>query len=107
LTGNVTSVGAGDFRRNAPRFSGDNLLANYDRLAPIREIASDVGLPPGQLALAWLLAQHRHVVPIPGSRNATHIRENLDAARATLTTETLAAIDETLATITPSGTTLL
>jgi aryl-alcohol dehydrogenase-like predicted oxidoreductase len=107
LTGNVTSVGAGDFRRNAPRFSGDNLAANYDRFAPIREIASGVGLAPGQLALAWLLAQHPHVVPIPGSRNPTHIHENLDAARATLTAETLAAIDEALATITPSGATLL
>jgi aryl-alcohol dehydrogenase-like predicted oxidoreductase len=64
-------------------------------------------LSAGQLALAWLLAKYPHAVPIPGSRNPIHIEENLDAARATLSTETLTAVDAALAGISPSGATLL
>jgi aryl-alcohol dehydrogenase-like predicted oxidoreductase len=107
LTGNVTSIGDGDFRQNAPRFTGGNLTRNHDRFAPIRDIAAQAGLSAGQLALAWLLAQYPHAVPIPGSRNPIHIEENLDAARATLSTETLSAVDAALAGISPSGATLL
>ena len=107
VTGSVTAISAGDFRQNAPRFSDQNLAANRDRFAPVRDIATTAGLSPGQLALAWLLAQHPHVVPIPGSRNPAHIRENLDAALVDLSPETIAAVDDALATITPSGSSLL
>jgi aryl-alcohol dehydrogenase-like predicted oxidoreductase len=107
LTGQVTSLGEGDFRHNAPRFTPANLAVNNDRYAPVRTIALELGLQPGQLALAWLLAQDPHVVPIPGSRTPAHIQENLDAARITLHPETLDRIDQALAGLQPQGGTLL
>ncbi len=107
LTGTVTSVGEGDFRRNLPRFSAENLAANNDKYAPIRSIATELGLEPGQLALAWLLAQDGSVVPIPGSRTPAHIRENLEAARVVLYDDTLNGIDRALRTVDVQGGTLL
>jgi aryl-alcohol dehydrogenase-like predicted oxidoreductase len=62
---------------------------------------------PGQLALAWLLAQDPAVVPIPGSRTPHHIEENLTAARVELSTADLAEVDAALAVATPVGGTLL
>lgn len=93
-----------DFRRNIPRFDEANLKTNNDRYAPLRGIAADLGLTPGQLALAWLLHQDDHVVPIPGSRTPAHIAENLSAARVDLHADTLARIDEALAGFDPQGT---
>ena len=107
LTGTVDRLGADDFRANAPRFDSANLAANNDRYAPIRALAADLGLTPGQLALAWLLHQHEHVVPIPGSRNPAHIDENLAAARVGLHPDTLARLDQAAAAFVPAGGTLL
>ncbi len=107
LTGTVASLGEGDFRHNAPRFQGDNLATNNDRFAPIRKVAADLGITPGQLALAWLLHQHPAVVPIPGSRTPSHIDENLEAARVDLDDETLSNIDRLLAAASPVGGVLL
>ena len=107
LTGSVTALREGDFRRNAPRFSAENLAVNNDRYAPVRAIAAELGLAPGQLALAWLLAQRPDVVPIPGSRTPHHIRENIEAALIALHPDTLARIDEALAGFTPAGGTLI
>lgn len=104
LTGTVKEVTEGDFRRNLPRFEAANLRANYDRYAPLRGIATDLGLTPAQLALAWLLHQDEHVVPIPGSRTPAHIAENLAAARVRLHPDTLARIDQALSRFTPEGT---
>ncbi|MFJ3336033.1 aldo/keto reductase [Streptomyces sp. NPDC086766] len=104
LTGTVQEVAEDDFRRNLPRFEAANLKANYDRYAPLRGIASDLGLTPAQLALAWLLHQDEHVVPIPGSRTPAHIADNLAAARVRLHPDTLARIDEALSRFTPEGT---
>ena len=95
LTGAVSDLPEGDFRRNIDRFA--HLQANNDRYAPVRSIAEDLGITPAQLALAWLLAQHPHVVPIPGSRTPAHIVENLDAARVGLDDATLARVDDALA----------
>jgi aryl-alcohol dehydrogenase-like predicted oxidoreductase len=103
LTGTVQKVAGDDFRTNIPRFSAGNLAANNERYAPIRGIAADLGLTASQLALAWLLHQDDHVVPIPGSRTPAHIVENLDAARVTLHPDTLAHIDRALARFNPSG----
>ena len=83
-----------DFRANAPRFRADNLAANRDRFAPLRELAAELGLTPAQLALAWLLHQGRDIVPIPGTRTPTHLDENLLAADVRLDRATLARIDE-------------
>jgi aryl-alcohol dehydrogenase-like predicted oxidoreductase len=106
LTGTVTALADGDFRHNAPRFAGEALARNNDRYAPIRSLAAELGLAPGQLALAWLLAQDPHVVPIPGSRTPAHVEENVDAARVTLHEDTLRRIGQALAGITPEGGTL-
>jgi aryl-alcohol dehydrogenase-like predicted oxidoreductase len=104
LTGTVQDVAEGDFRRNLPRFEAANLRTNYDRYAPLRGIAADLGLTPAQLALAWLLHQDEHVVPIPGSRTPAHIAENLAASRVRLHLDTLARIEEALSRFTPEGT---
>jgi Predicted oxidoreductases (related to aryl-alcohol dehydrogenases) len=106
LTGTVTEVGEGDFRRNAPRFSAGNLARNNDRYAPVKDIAARLGVTPAQLALAWLLHQDEHVVPIPGSRTPAHIEENV-AAGITLSPDTLARIDEALSRFEVRGGTLL
>ncbi|MGW0806546.1 aldo/keto reductase [Nonomuraea sp. NPDC002799] len=107
LTGTVQSLGAGDFRHNAPRFSAGNLAANNDRYAPIRALATHLSISPAQLALSWLLHQDEHVVTIPGSRTPAHIEENLLAAGLTLHPDTLARIDAALTTFEVTGGTLL
>jgi aryl-alcohol dehydrogenase-like predicted oxidoreductase len=93
------SVGAPgqDFRTNHPRFRPENLAANRDRYAPLRGLATQLGITPAQLALAWLLAQD--AVPIPGTRTPAHLDENLAAADAVLDDDVLARIDE----IAPAG----
>ncbi len=107
LTGTVGALGDGDFRHNAPRFDAANLAANNDRYAPLRAIAADLALSPGQLALAWLLHQHAAVVPIPGSRRPAHIDENLRAADVALHPDTLARVDAAVRGFAPAGGTLL
>ncbi len=107
LTGTVTALADGDFRHNAPRFAGDALARNNDRYAPVRALAGELGVAPGQLALAWLLAQDPHVVPIPGSRTPAHVVENVEAARTTLDADTLRRVDDALAAFEPEGGTLL
>jgi aryl-alcohol dehydrogenase-like predicted oxidoreductase len=107
LTGTIPGIDAGDFRRNMPRFAADNLGANVDRFEPIRTTADLLGVKPAQLALAWLLHQYDHVVPIPGSRNPDHIDQNLVAADVELSADTLDSINRALADITPLGRPLL
>jgi aryl-alcohol dehydrogenase-like predicted oxidoreductase len=107
LTGAVTRLTDSDFRHNAPRFQRRNLAANYDRYAPIRRLATSLAITPGQLALAWLLHQHPAVVPIPGSRSAAHIDENMEAALIDLHPDTLAEVDRLLARTVPAGAPLL
>ncbi|MFI6602230.1 aldo/keto reductase [Nonomuraea sp. NPDC050536] len=107
LTGTVRSLGAGDFRHHAPRFSAENLARNNDRYAPIRDLATALGITPAQLALAWLLHQDEHVTAIPGSRTPAHIEENLAAADITLHPDTLSRIDDTLTRFQALGGTLL
>ncbi|MGX4737367.1 aldo/keto reductase [Kitasatospora griseola] len=103
LTGAVQQVAEGDFRQNIARFSAENLAANNDRYAPVRAIAAELGVTPGQLALAWLLRQDDHVVPIPGSRTPAHIVENQAAAELVLDDAVLARIDAALAEFVPAG----
>jgi aryl-alcohol dehydrogenase-like predicted oxidoreductase len=83
-----------DFRHNAPRFQRENLRRNADRFAPLRTLADELAITPAQLALTWLLHQGEDVVPIPGSRSAAHIDENLEAANIRLSQGTLERIDE-------------
>lgn len=94
LTGTVGSVEKNDFRQNNPRFSADNLATNRERFAPFMTIASELGVTPAQLALAWLLHQGPDIVPIPGTRRPERIDENARAAALRLDGATLRRIDD-------------
>ena len=82
-----------DFRRHNPRFQGQAFDRNLALLEKVREIASEKGCTPGQLALAWVLAQGEDVVAIPGTKRRTYLEENLAAADIELTEDDLARID--------------
>ena len=103
LTGTVTAVGATDFRASIERFAPAQLAENHDRFAPIRALATELGLTPGQLALAWLLHRSPVVVPIPGSRTPVHIRENAAAARVSLDPAQWERVDAAVAAFVPVG----
>jgi aryl-alcohol dehydrogenase-like predicted oxidoreductase len=96
FAGSADRIGAPgeDFRTNHPRFRAENLSANRDRYAPLRGLATELGITPAQLALAWLLHQGEDIVPIPGTRTPAHLDENLAAADVELDEATLARIDE-------------
>jgi len=96
LSGRFTSpdqLEENDFRRHGPRFTGENLEQNLRLVAKVRQLASEKGCTPGQLALAWVLAQGDDVVPIPGTKRRTYLEENLAAVDVGLTPEDLARID--------------
>ncbi|MGW3400504.1 aldo/keto reductase [Streptomyces zhihengii] len=107
LSGTVGEVAKGDFRENAPRFDAANLKTNHDRFAPVRGIAGELGITPAQLALAWLLDQDAHAVPIPGSRTPAHIEENLAAGSAGLPGDVRERLAAVLAATEVAGGTLL
>lgn len=94
LTGQVTEIEAGDFRNNNPKMQGENFVSNLTRLERIKELAATLGIMPASLALAWLLARSPRIVPIPGSRKASRIDENLQALSVSLSPETLAQLDD-------------
>ncbi|MFE2064753.1 aldo/keto reductase [Streptomyces sp. NPDC059467] len=84
---------ANDFRRNGPRFTGDNLDANLRLAAKVKEIAAEKDVTPAQLALAWVLAQGDGIVPIPGTKRRSYLEQNAGAVDVELTKEDLARID--------------
>jgi len=97
LTGQLTrfeDLAPDDVRRTHPRFQGENFQKNLDLVARVREIAQEKGCTPGQLALAWLLAQGEDIVPIPGTKRRTYLEENVAALEVTLTPDDLRRIDE-------------
>jgi len=99
LTGAITSPDAledSDSRRSAyfPRFSGDALEANLALVAKIRELAEVKQATPGQLALAWVLAQGDDVVPIPGTKRVAYLEENVGAAAVQVSEDDLAALEQ-------------
>jgi aryl-alcohol dehydrogenase-like predicted oxidoreductase len=103
LTGAITSpedLADDDFRRHSPRFIGENFQRNLDLVARVSEIAREQNCTPGQLALAWVLAQGSDVVPIPGTKRRRYLEENVDATEIELSAEDLARIDE----VAPAGT---
>jgi len=83
-----------DWRRQNPRFQGENFQRNLDLVTKIEEIAKEKGVTPAQLALAWVLSRGDDIVPIPGMRSIRHLEENAAAADITLTPRELARIDE-------------
>lgn len=97
LSGTITSpddLAPDDFRRNSPRFQGDNFHKNIEVVERVKEIAAEKGATPGQLALAWLLAQGEEIVPIPGTKRRPYLEENVGAVEITLSKEELQRIDE-------------
>jgi aryl-alcohol dehydrogenase-like predicted oxidoreductase len=83
-----------DFRRNHPRFEGENLASNLALVERLRKLADEKGATPAQLAIAWLLAQGDDIVPIPGTKRRRYLEENVGALELKLSPEELAAIDE-------------
>jgi aryl-alcohol dehydrogenase-like predicted oxidoreductase len=99
LSGRFTSpdeLDEKDFRRNGPRFTGENLDANLKLAAKVAEIAGEKGITPAQLALAWVLAQGDDLVPIPGTKRRRYLEENAAAADVELSAEDLARIEAEL-----------
>ncbi|QND63647.1 aldo/keto reductase [Mesorhizobium loti] len=91
----------GDYRRNDPRYQGENYDANVEAAAKVRDIATALGVKPGQIALAWLLAKGNgfgvDIVPIPGTKRIRYLEENVAAASLKLDAAEMAALDEALA----------
>ena len=97
LTGeikNPNDLAPDDFRRNSPRFQGDNFQKNLDLVKRVEEIAAQKNCTPGQLALAWLLAQGEDIIPIPGTKRRKYLEENAAAAKVKLSRDDLRRIDE-------------
>jgi aryl-alcohol dehydrogenase-like predicted oxidoreductase len=96
LTGAVdssTTFAEGDIRHRVPRFEADNLAANQALVDHVRTLADTKDATPGQIALAWLLAQQPWIVPIPGTRRTSRIRENAAATSVGLTADERADLD--------------
>jgi aryl-alcohol dehydrogenase-like predicted oxidoreductase len=99
LTGQFKSMDdlpADDYRRQSPRFQGDNFQKNLDLVQKIKDVATRKGCTPSQLALAWVLAQGEEIIPIPGTKRLKYLEENLGAAAITLTADDLRQIDAVL-----------
>jgi len=97
LTGAIKSVDdfdADDFRRHNPRFQGENFDKNLRLVDAVSAIAAEKGCTPAQLALAWVLAQGEHLVPIPGTKRVKTLEENAAAVDVVLTPDDLARIEQ-------------
>ena len=97
LTGAIKrpeDLAEGDFRRSSPRFQGENFARNLELVERVKEIARDKDCTPGQLALAWVLAQGDDVVPIPGTKRRSYLDQNAEASELELSAEDLARLDE-------------
>ncbi|RHA40762.1 aldo/keto reductase [Cellulomonas rhizosphaerae] len=102
LTGTVdasTEFAAGDIRSTIPRFAAESRDANQALVAHVRDLATAKGATPGQVALAWLLAQQPWIVPIPGTRRLSRIEENAGAAALALSADEVADLDAVAARI--------
>jgi aryl-alcohol dehydrogenase-like predicted oxidoreductase len=96
LTGKIKTpadIPEDDWRRNHPRFQGENFQKNLDLVARVEQLAKEKGCTPSQLALAWLLAQGPDIVPIPGTKRRAFLEENVRAVDVTLTESDLRRIE--------------
>lgn len=97
LSGTVTKIddlAPDDYRRNSPRFQGENFDKNLQLVERVKEIASSKGVTPGQLALAWLLAKSDEIVPIPGTKRRVYLEENVIATQIELSPNELQNLEE-------------
>jgi aryl-alcohol dehydrogenase-like predicted oxidoreductase len=95
LTGAIKSpedFGPDDFRRQSPRFQGENFKRNLVLVEKVRQLAAEAGVTPGQLALAWVLAQGDDILPIPGTKHRKYIEENAAAVEINLSAEVVEAL---------------
>ncbi|MEO8600335.1 MAG: aldo/keto reductase, partial [bacterium] len=96
LTGAITSpeqFAEDDYRRHSPRFQGENFSKNLALVDKVKELATGNGCTPGQLALAWVLAQGDDIVPIPGTKRRSYLEENVKAIDLKVSKDDLAALD--------------
>jgi aryl-alcohol dehydrogenase-like predicted oxidoreductase len=97
LTGRFKSIedlSPDDWRRNNPRFQGENFGRNLDLVRRASELAAEKGVKPSQLVLAWVLAQGEEIVPIPGTRIRKHLEENVEALSITISVEDLKRLND-------------
>jgi aryl-alcohol dehydrogenase-like predicted oxidoreductase len=95
LTGAIKSpedFEEGDFRRNHPRFKGENFSRNLELVDKVKQFAAEAGITPSQLALAWVLAQADDIIPIPGTKRRKYLEENAAAADVSLSEATAAKL---------------
>jgi aryl-alcohol dehydrogenase-like predicted oxidoreductase len=96
LTGTIRSLDQldqADFRRSSPRFQGENLQTNIRIVEQVDAVAAELGVKPGQVALAWLLAQGDDVAPIPGTKQINYLEENIAADTIVLSKDQLKTLD--------------
>ncbi len=89
----IDDLAPDDWRRNSPRFQGENFAKNVRLVGEVHKIAEEKGCTPSQLALAWVLAQSEDLVPIPGTKHVRYLEENLEALNIQLTSSDLQRID--------------
>jgi len=89
----LDDLAEGDYRRNSPRFSGENLSRNLSLVDRLEEMAAEKKCRPAQLALAWLMARGEDIFPIPGTKHVNRLEENVGALRVTLTPKEVARLD--------------
>jgi aryl-alcohol dehydrogenase-like predicted oxidoreductase len=102
LTGRYRSIddlAPDDWRRNNPRFQGDNFQKNLDLVGTVEQLAKANGCTPAQLALAWLLSRGEDVIPIPGSTRIERVRENAGATSVTLSADDIRSLDALAPTV--------
>ena len=96
LTGQIRSIDdldADDYRRDSPRFQGENFAKNLQLAERIAELAQEKGIKPSQLALAWVLSRGDNMVPIPGTKHRHYLEENIAALDVSLSEAEIAAIE--------------
>ena len=106
LTGSVKRAeeySEGDYRRNDPRYQGENFDANMQAASAVRDLAARKAVSPGQIALAWLLNKGPDIVPIPGTKRRRHLEENVGATAVSLSTEEMDDLDAALSPDKVSG----
>ncbi len=102
LTGRYRSIddlAPDDWRRNNPRFQGENFQKNLDLVGKVEQLAKAKGSTPAQLALAWLLSRGEHVIPIPGSTRIERVEENAGATGVTLSADDIRSLDALAPTV--------
>jgi aryl-alcohol dehydrogenase-like predicted oxidoreductase len=94
---------ADDYRRNSPRFQGENFGKNLELVRQVQQIAKEKGCTPSQLALAWVLAQGKDIVPIPGTKRRKYLEDNAGAVNVQLTKEDLQRLEDAFPTGAAAG----